>query len=55
MAVSGGAVYADNEAQVVSKFEKYERNTAIANGGAMYFISRTIFNISNSKFYKNYG
>ena len=55
MALDGGVIYSDNEGEVSTYFEKYERNTAYRNGGVMFFISRSTFTLQNGKFSNNYA
>ena len=50
MAIEGGVIFAESEAEVTSSFEIFERNTAIKNGGGMLLASRTIFYLKNVKF-----
>ena len=50
MAIEGGAVFAEAEANITLNFESFERNTGIKNGGGMLITSRTIFYLKNVKF-----
>ena len=55
IANEGGVIYIESDAQLSSRFDMFQSNTALSYGGAIFVSTRTIFKIYNSKFVGNYG